>query len=175
MKAIIDEIDRQLLTLNVNMKAYGLCIPVVKGTQVHPVRVEDSKQVAIDDKWDVQYFHRLLPGTVTEDEEFSFGARYERRHVQMIRTVVITKKKLGFDWIETFIRKIPQFLKCAEILTEYKFVNLTEPMQINPDQDAIYNAEFGPAGDQYEKHRIPYIIYALEYGADFIKCAVVCS
>jgi len=144
VKAIIDEIDRQLLTLNVNMKAYGLCIPVVKGTQVHPVRVEDSKQVAIDDKWDV-------------------------------RTVVITKKKLGFDWIETFIRKIPQFLKCAEILTEYKFVNLTEPMQINPDQDAIYNAEFGPAGDQYEKHRIPYIIYALEYGADFIKCAVVCS
>ena len=175
MKMICDEIDREILTLKYNIKSYGLCIPVVKGAQIQPVPVDSDKAVSINDRWDVQYFHRLLPGIVNEDEEFSFGARYERRHTQTIRTVVIVKKKLGFDWIDVFIRKIPQFLRSSDILAEYKFVNLTEPMQTNPNQDEIYKMEFGPDNEQYEKHRIPYIIYALEYGADYIKCPVVCT
>lgn len=175
MKAICDEIDRNILTLDVNIKAYGLCIPVVKGAQVQPVPVDSDKAVSINDRWDVQYFHRLLTDTVIADEEFSYGGSYRRRHSQIVRTVVIIKKKMGFDWIDCFINKIPQFLKQAGILDEYMFVNLTEPMIEINDQDAIYKTEFGPDGEQYEKHRMSYIIYALEYAADYIKCIAVCS
>lgn len=175
MKCIIDEIDRNLLAMNVNMKAYGLCIPVIKGTQVHPVRVEDDKQVAINDKYDVQWFHRLLNDTFNADEEFSFGASYKRRHLHGIRTVVILKKKMGFDFLDSFINQFPSMLRTSQILTEYKFVNLTEPGIVNNDQDVIYKTEFGPDGEQYEKHRIPYIIHALEFAVDYIKCPVVCS
>lgn len=175
MKAICDEIDRNILTLNVNIKAYGLCIPVTKGTQIQPVPVDSDKAVSINDRWDVQFFHRLLNDNIIADEEFSYGAKYKRRHAQIIRTVVIVKKKMGFDWIDCFVNKIPQFLRQSNILEQYEFVNLTEPMAENNDQDVIYKTEFGPDHEQYEKHRMSYIIYAFEYAADYIKCPVVCT
>lgn len=174
MKEICDQIDCNILTLDVNMKSYGLCIPVVKGAQIQPVPVDSDKAVSINDRWDVQYFHRLMNDTITADEEFSFGGRYERRHSQILRTVVIVKKKMGFDWIDCFVNKIPQFLKQPNILTRYKFVNLTEPIAENNDQDAIYKLEFGPDHEQYEKHRMSYIIYAFEYAVDYIKCCAIC-
>lgn len=166
MKAILDQIDKSILASlsDKSVKAYGLCIQVKKGASIQPITIESKIQAAVNDEWDLCYFHRLLNDEVDDNEEFQFGGSTPKMHHQKVRTFVAIKRKLTDEFIDRFINAIPEKL----VMEGYKVIDVADGVLENNDQDAVYIAEYGDA--DYEKHRIPYYIYALEYDVNYIKC-----
>lgn len=172
MKEICDELDKVLIGVfpSDGLHLSGLCQLVIKGTQVHPVTVEDNKQVSISDNWDVLCYHRLNgKADYPESDEQDFGRSTGRKVIQPMRTVIAHKVKKGEEWIYDFLKGWPESLDVedGEGLDLYEFVDITG-MGLEVDQEGIYTVEFG--GGDYEKHRIPWNIYAIEYNIEFIRC-----
>lgn len=171
MKDICDKLDNILLAAlpNDGIRFFGLSQPVSKGDQTHPVTIQDDLQVSIDQKYDAICFHRLNgDASFAEDEEESFGRDTGRVRVQPMRTFIAHKKEKGEEWIDTFLNNFPNSLDIqSNGVNVYDFVDL-ENGNLRTDQLAIYNQEFGD--NSYEKHVIPWNIYALDYDVQFIKC-----
>lgn len=176
MKDICDKLDATLLGLfpNDGIKFNGLCQQVLKGNQTHPVTIEDNKQVSIQDNWDVICFHRLngqanfLP---SDEEEQDFGRSSGRVFSQPMRTVIAHKVTKGEEWIYTFAQAWPEELRITDSagVKLYEFVDVDD-INLDTDQETIYNTEWGE--NSYEKHRIPWNIYAIEYNIDFKRCVL---
>lgn len=172
MKDIVDNLDETLLGLmpNDGIQFNGLCQQVIKGEQVHPVTIEDKKQVAINDNWDVITFHRLNgDASFPEGKEQDFGRSTGRKRVQPMRMFIAHKVNKGEEWIDTFTNNFPLHLTISDtsgVLT-YEFVELTN-LALGVDQVAIYQEEFGE--NSYENHIQDWNIYALFYDVEFIKC-----
>lgn len=149
---------------------HGLCQLINKGDQPHPITIEGNQQVAIDQKWDALCYHRL-DGEATNDpdEEQSFGRSMRRVFIQPMRMVVAHKVDKGEHWIYDFAQAFPESLEIEDDDGNqvYELIDI-DNMSIITDQEAIYTQEFG-SGD-YEKHRIPWNIYAIQYQVRFIKC-----
>lgn len=172
MKDICDRLDAVLLNAfpNDGIKFAGLCQLVLKGNQPHPVTIEDNKQIAIDQKWDVLCYHRLNgKGDFLPDEEQDFGRSTGRTRVQPIRTIIAHKVEKGEEWIDYFLNGWPESISVTDAAGTniYDFVDI-ESMGLDVDQEGIYTTEFG--GGDYEKHRIPWNIYAIEWNAEYIRC-----
>lgn len=168
MTEIIDNINNAFNASAVckGVHVYGICKLVTKTDQPHPIDISDNKQISPDDKVEGQIYHRLLNDSpITDDLENSFGSKIQKRHSQQIRTVVLVKKLKGENWIDTLINLIPRNI---DGITNYKLIDIGS-ISKNTDQDAIFNTEFGNSG--YEKHRMTYLIYALEYNLEYIRCA----
>lgn len=166
MNAIIAEINR---TVNLDecskgVQLNGICELAVKSDQPHPVSIPEKKQVAPDDRYEAVVYHRLLNDVATDDLDNSFGSRVYKKHAQIVRTVVLAKMAKGKDWIDKFIDAMPEVI---DGLTNYKLVNINT-INKNTNQDEIFNTEFGEGN--YEKHRLSYNIYALEYTVEYIYC-----
>lgn len=166
MTEIIDYINEQFTgsTVFAGVHVNGICKLIVKGDQLHPVNILDDKQVAPNDRFDGIIYHRLLNDTITDSPDDSFGSVMEKQHAQIIRTVVLIDRKKGEGWIDLLVNLIP---KMIDGLTNYKRVDIGTITK-NTDQDAIFNTEFSESG--YEKHRAKYLIYALEYSLEYIRC-----
>lgn len=172
MKEICDKLDEILLAAlpNEGIRFFGLCQPVLKNDQTHPVTIEDNKQVSLDDKYKAICFHRLN-GTadIPESEEQDFGRSTGRKRSQPMRLFIAHKVIMGEEWIDTFWKEIPETLDVEDGsgLDIYEFVDITN-LSLDTNQVEIYNTEFGD--NNYEKHRIPWNIYAIEYNVEFIRC-----
>jgi hypothetical protein len=166
MLEIIENINSTIEASSISkgVKTYGICKLVTKENQPHPVAIADDKQVAPNDRWEGIIYHRLLNDAITESEEHSFGSRTEKLHNQQIRTVVMIKRIKTENWIDDLINVLPRQING---LTDYRLVNIGAITK-NTDQDTIFNTEFGQSG--YEKHRMTYLIYALEYSIEYIRC-----
>jgi hypothetical protein len=141
---------------------------VTKDKETKPVSVSldtnKKRPVAeIHDRFNGVFYHRILNSPWVLDEEFSFGATMAKRHQVRTRTVLAYKTQLGENFIFDFVKAFPEKLT----LTGYKFVTLEEGTLI-ADHEAVYNQEYG--NNSYEKHRIAWNIFALEYDIDFILC-----
>jgi hypothetical protein len=77
--------------------------------------------------------------------------------------VIALKHSLGEEFIFEFINEIPDKIS----ITGYKFVHL-QPGTLIADHEAVYNQEYGQSS--YDKHRISWNIFALEYDIDFMLC-----
>lgn len=167
MKELCDYID-QYFKDNLScpgFKFYGLSELVLKGTQIHPVTVNGREQVAINDKYDGIVFHRWI-GTPSEDsDEFSFGANIKKLYSARIRTILAFKVA---KFAEKFVIDFANALPLVPDVTGFDMVNMSESVVINTNQETIYKEEFG--ADNYEKHMLPWNIYAIEHDVDFIKC-----
>ncbi len=141
----------------------GICKLVIKTDQVHPVRILDDKQVIPNDKVVGVVYHRLLNDAITDDLDYSYGPIVAKRHAQQIRTVVMVKRERGENWIDELINLIPRNLDMAN----FKLIDIGGIAK-NTDQPIIYTTELGESG--YEKHRMSYLIYALEYNIEYITC-----
>lgn len=174
MKDICDKLDAELLALfpNDGINFAGLCQLVGKGDQPHPVTVEDNKQISIDDRWDVLLYHRLN-GTAqfvtSDEEEQDFGRSTGRVFSQPMITVIVHKVKKGEEWIYDFLQGWPEDVSVTNANGGliYDFVDIDE-IALDTEQEEIYSREFGAT--DYEKHRIPWNIYAVEYSIDFKRC-----
>lgn len=169
MTEIIDHINDQFEASSVcnGVNINGICKLVVKGDQVHPVAISDDKQVAPNDRYAGIIYHRLGNDAITDAVDDSFGSVIEKQHAQQIRTVVLIERKKGEGWIDDLINLIPKYIDGLTGYNRADIGNITK----NVDQDAIFNTEFGEPGTGYEKHRMKYLIYALEYNIEYINCA----
>jgi len=172
LKDICDQLDKVLIGEfpSDGIHFEGLCRLVTKSNQPHPVTVQDNKQVSIQDNWDILCYHRLNgQASFEESDEQDFGRSTGRKMIQPVRTVIAHKIKKGEEWIYDFCNGWPESLDVEDGsgLDLYEFVDITS-MALNVDQEGIYIQEFGESG--YEKHRIPWNIYAIEYNIEFIRC-----
>jgi hypothetical protein len=171
LETILNEIDKSLQSTfkSKGLKAYGLCELVTKDDKPNPVtvanKINKSREVAqIHDRFNGIFYHRVLPNVgLSEDEEFSFGSRLKIKKSPKIRTVVVTSVKLGEDFIYQFAAAIPDKLT----LTGYKFIFIKQGTLID-NHEAVYNEEYGQ--NSYDKHRINWNVYALEYDIEFMLC-----
>jgi hypothetical protein len=168
---IFDNIDQTLQAAfkNSGLKAYGLCELVEKDKKPNPVSVEvkpnKTRELAqIHDRYDGIFSHRIVGGSFTDDDDFTFGKRAARRFSGRARTVLAYKIKLGEDFIFSFVNTFPDRVSS---LSEYKFVHLSQGTLI-ADHEAVYIQEYG--NNSYEKHRTSWNIYAFEYDIEFILC-----
>lgn len=163
---IINKLDETMLGLfpNEGIRFEGLCDQVIKGDQVHPVTIDERRQVSINDRWGGLVFHRLLNSSLDPSDEQSFGRKTGKKFNQVLRTVIAVKAKKGEGFIIDFAQAIPETLTIADT---YEFINI-ESINLNMDQLSVHNTEFGETN--YEKHVQTWNIAALEYEIEFIKC-----
>lgn len=168
MTDIIDALDEYMDSLFTDhgCKAYGLAELVKKGASMSPVRVDTRTQIAINDNYDVQWYHRILSSGSVPNEEESFGDKIAREQRVRIRTVFASKHKKGETIRYDFANSLPESIE----IDGYRRIDLDENLTMIEDQENVYNTEFG-AGD-YEKHILSWNILALEYDILFIRCAV---
>jgi len=123
MTEIIDYINEQLNASEVcnGFNLNGICKLVTKTDQPHPVNILDDKQIAPNDRYDGIVYHRLLNDTITDAPDDSFGSVLEKQHSQIVRTVVMVKRKKGEGWIDDLINLIP---KTIDTITDYKRIDI---------------------------------------------------
>lgn len=176
MKDITDDIDTDIQSNLVddgidfaNSKFWGLAELIEKGKQVQPVTVDllgnpVRAQIAIDDKFDGIVYHRVLNSASIDSPE-SFGANIAIQFNVRLRTVLAYKvSKFAEEFVFDFINALPQRLT----VTGYDYINIAENISLVVDQKGIYEQEFG--GGEYEKHMIPWNIFAIEHDVQFVKC-----
>lgn len=170
MKDICNKLDAILLSSfpNDGIEFNGLCQLVTKTTQTHPATIPDNKQVSIDQKFDVVTYHRIINDAIfNENEEQDFGRSTGRTLVQPMIMVVASKAKKGEEWIYGFMQGFPESIETDGLSETYDFIDIKN-MALEVDHEGIYNREFGD-GD-YEKHRIPWNLYAIRYDVTFQRC-----
>lgn len=168
MTDVIEALDTHLDSLfaSKGMKAMGLCELIKKGASIQPVNVDSRQHVAINDRYDGIWYHRVLSTGSTASEENSFGSSVAKMQDVRIRTVLATKHKLGETLRYDFANSIPSILE----VEGYRMVDISENVTMIEDQEGIYSQEFG--GGDYEKHATAWNINAMEYDISFIRCEV---
>ena len=167
MKDICDQIDLYILSkLDCpGIKFFGLAELATKANQPHPVTIPDREQIAINDRYDGIFYHRLLSSGLTQPEEEQRGNVSIAVFSSRMRSVLAFKvKKFAEEFIYDFNNAMPDLLT----ISGYHSVDVTNNVGINAEQEAIYKTEFG--GGDYEKHILTWNIYAMEYNVEFIKC-----
>lgn len=155
--------------LGAECHAYGLCETVKKGAAIMPVTVDDRKQIAINDRYDVQWYHRIISSGSAPKEEDSFGDTIAKEQQVRIRTVFASKHKKGEQIRYDFANGIPSIMT----ISGFRRVDFDENVTIIEDQEGVYSQEFG--GGDYEKHITAWNIVAIEHQINFIRCeAAVC-
>lgn len=168
MTNVIEALDEYMdgLFTDHGCKAHGLAELVKKGASQSPVHVDTRAQIAISDKYDVQWYHRILSSGSTPSEEDSFGDKVARSHRVRIRTVFASKHKKGETIRYDFANSLPESIE----VEGYRRIDLDENVNMIEDQEGLYNQEFGAA--DYEKHILSWNIVAMEYDISFIRCKV---
>lgn len=167
MTDICENIDQSILdTIPCDgIKFFGLCELAIKGTQPFPVTINDRKQVSIDDNFLGIAYYRLLSSAAPQPEAFMWGNKMNNVFKSRIRNVLAYKvDEFTEEYVFDYVNAIPEWLD----LDGYKLVDIENNTTIIADHEAVYKTEFG--GGDYEKHRLAWNIYAIEYDIDFIKC-----
>lgn len=167
MTDIIEAFDAYMIArfIDKGLKPYGLAELIKKGSSVQPVHVTTRQHIAINDKWDGQWYHRIISSGKATSEEDSFGSTEAKVQTVRLRTVFATKHKMGELIRYSFARTIPDILT----VEGYRRVDFSNDLTMIEDQEGVYNQEWG-AGD-YEKHATAWNIVAMEYDVSFIACA----
>jgi hypothetical protein len=165
MKKITQKLDDILLTRlpNDGIKFYGLAELVSKENSRYPVTVNDRGKVAIDDKWDAVFYHRVISNNPSLSEEFSFGLRTATMNQVTLRTVVAYKINKGEEWRYTFANAYPQMMQ----LTGYEYIQFS-PTAFNEDHESVMNEEFVEV--KYHDHRLPWNVFSFDNIVEFVKC-----
>ena len=169
MKEIIDLMDQRIFELLGVGKFYGVCKITSSQSEIFP-RTDNTKpeKVAPNDKYPVAIYHRLLDGSIADNEDLSFGRTKKRQNVQQIRTIVILDTKSDVT-IEDVYEAIPDEV----ILCDYKSIWINSEINLNYNQNSIREEEWGTA--YADKFEMRFNLYALEYSIEYIKCdADVC-
>lgn len=167
MEKICNEIDKVILAAlpNAGLKAYGLCELIKKQNQPIPTTVDSTRKTAeIRSEFDGVFYHRLLSASLLQDEDMSFGDELSDRISARLRTVLAYKVHLGEDFIFDFGKVIPQKIE----LNGFKFIQRSAAMDLIADHEAVHDQEWGAT--DYERHRTPWNIFAIEYNVEFILC-----
>jgi hypothetical protein len=176
MTSIIEAIDQWTLkryAASTTEKLYGLCELMRKtagegGEEIFPVTIPGRVRVSIDDRFNfITWMRWAQPVTYEASEEFSFGKSEARVGTIPIRLVLAHKTTLGEDLVFDFINAFPSRFR----IPGYDFVHVVASPSIDPDHEAIVQAELGPnLYPTYEKHRVTWNIYLINLSIQFLEC-----
>lgn len=166
MNELIEYIDEQICACVGNVKSYGLCHLLIGDNESFPGTVAKQSVKAIpDDRNDVTIYHRLLNGSYNDREDLSFGRRVTAQNGQKIRTVVFVKYECD-HFIDDIVNALPDNFE----VTNYQFANVSKDITLIRDRESIWNEEF--TGAYKDRYQMKFLIYALEYDLQYIKCNV---
>lgn len=171
MREILDHIDGLIHDCLPEIEQYGLCHLIEDDNEDrYPSTLyEQSKKITPDDRFEFQYYHRLLNGNSSASEDLSFGRSQSVLVSQEIRTVIFARMKCdNLRFINDFINVIPDNIVLDESPTEYKKITVSKNINLIRDSNAIWEDEFS---DSYkDKYQKVWNIYALEFNIEYIKC-----
>lgn len=158
-----------------NRKLFGFCELMRKTAgdggveQVFPVTIDGRVHVSIDDKFNfITWIRWAQPVTYEANEEWSFGNSEARFGNIPLRLVFAHKTILGEDLVFDFVNAFPSKFT----VPGFKLVFTNANLSIDPDHEAIVQAELGPANYiAYEKHRFKWNVYVLNINVQFLECA----
>lgn len=164
--------DRYASTYDV--KLFGFCELMRKTAgdgkeeQLFPATIPGRIQVSIDDRYNfITWMRWAQPVQYEVSEDWTFGNSEARVGVIPIRLVIAHKTSLGEDVVFDFINAFPSKFSVAGF--QFVFTNATPT--IDPDHEAIVQAELGPASYlAYEKHRVTWNVYVLNINVQFMEC-----
>lgn len=173
MVDLIDHINEEISACIGTGKFYGLCRQIQDDKGIYPATVkEPAEKVSPSDKWKVLVYHRLMDGTVTDSEEFSFGRHPLVHNSQNVRMVVFVAFSEGETIIDDIINGMPDKIELEDNI-DYKFSEVGTSVTLIRDRNAVWEQEFGQA--YKDKYQMRYNIYAVEYTIDYIKCSTCVS
>lgn len=145
------------------------------GDQPFPVVVNQTSdrsviQVSLDDRYQFISWFRL-PGQIgfSDNEDDLWGLREGKRQTASLRWIVAHRVEHGENLIIELTNHVRSILRG---LQGYDFVFATVS-NINADHEEIYTTELGQT--VYEKHRLPWNIYAVDIDIEYIVCPVESS
>lgn len=155
-------------------KLFGFCELMRKTAgegsveQVFPVTIPGRTQVAIDDRYNfITWIRWAQPVTYEANEDWSFGNSEARFANLPLRIVLAHRTTLGEDLVFDFVNAFPSKFT----VPGFKFVFTNANLSIDPDHEAIVQAELGPANYLvYEKHRITWNVYVINVNVQFLEC-----
>lgn len=176
MTSIIEAIDQW--TLNrygiYNEKLFGFCELMRKTAgegsveQIFPVTIPGRQQVSIDDRYNfITWIRWAQPVSYENSEDWSFGNSEARFATLPLRLVLVHKTTLGEDLVFDFVNAFPSKFS----ISGFKLVFTNANLSIDPDHEAIIQAELGPANYLvYEKHRFNWNVYVININVQFLEC-----
>lgn len=177
MTQIIEAIDAWTLSRytspTFNAKLYGFCELMKKSAgdgsveQNMPVTIPLKRQVAIDDKFNFQTWMRWInPATYEATEEWQYGNREVRVSTLPLRLVLVHRTSLGENIVWDFVNNFPDKFT----IDGFQFVFTNAAVSVDPDHEAIVQAELGPSYIVYEKHRFDWNVYVININVQFLEC-----
>lgn len=168
MTEIIDYIDHQIKTCIGEARCIGLCHQIDNEEgNVYPTQFKRrSEMVTPDDRFNITIYHRLVDGDIAPREDVPFGRNVVPLTEQTIRTVVFVKMELGHDVILDIINSLPN----RGEIDGFKNMVISKEISLSRNQKEIWEDEYGNNYD--DKYIKLYLIYALEYNVQFVKCNV---
>lgn len=176
MTEIIEAIDAWTLDRykSYDTKLYGFCELMRKTSgegaveQIFPVTIPDRKHVSIDDKFNfITWMRWIQPASYEASEEWQYGKTDVRVGTIPIRLVLAHRTSLGENVIWDFVNNFPDKFT----IEGFQFVFTNASISVDPDHEAIHQAELGPANYiTYEKHRFTWNIYVININVQFLEC-----
>lgn len=176
MTEIIEAIDAWTASryTSYDKKLFGFCELMRKTAgegsvdQVFPVTIPGRVHVSIDDRYNfITWIRWIQPATYENNEDWSFGNSEARVGILPLRLVLAHKTSLGENVVFDFINAFPSKFT----ISGFQFVFTNANLSIDPDHEAIVQAELGPANYLvYEKHRFTWNLYVLNINVQFLEC-----
>ncbi len=168
MTDLIAHIDEQIKScLGIEEKFYGLCELQESESETFPYVIGSLRKdrVSANDKYQVAIYHRILSGSLADDENMSFGRTMKKRQTLNVRMVVILDVKLGENYIDKIIFALPDKID----ISAYHLAEVGSEISKIIDHPGIAGQEFGEAwADKISVHR--FNLYAIEYQLQYINC-----
>jgi hypothetical protein len=174
MTEIIQAIDTQTLTFlsgysGYTNKLFGFCELVKFGAkgqdQPIPATIPDREKVSLNDAYKVITWIRQTDVVQYEDNpDFSYGTKEARFANLPLRLIFCNKVELGENLVYDFVEFLPSKIS----VSGYKLVFIKPELPVNPDHETIYLTELG--NTVYERHRIPWNVYAITLNIQYMKC-----
>lgn len=166
MTDLLDYIDLQIKSCIGEARMFGLCHLVEDDSaNVYPSTFQErAEKVSPDNRFLITIYHRLLDGNLDAREDISFGRTMTAQNAQKIRTVVFIKMSEGHSKIDDIVNSLPDSFE----VDGYQFANVSKSISLDRNQKAVWEAEYGEA---YQDKMIKqFLVYALEYDLQYIKC-----
>jgi phage anti-repressor protein len=173
---IVDHIDKAILCC-LTGKSWGLCRQLLddKG-EIYPATYEMKQgryeKVTPYDKYRVQWFHRLNDSSLGDSETYSFGRTLTKINSTQVRTILLSEFALNETPLNSMLDAMVDFMSPVSSnitqLSDYKFVEFGDSINVSRNRTEIWNAEFSNA--YRDKYQMRYNIYAIEFTIDYIKC-----
>jgi hypothetical protein len=150
-------------------KLFGFCEIVNFGAkgqdQPIPVTIPAREKVSLDDRYKVITWTRQTePVQYDDNSEFAYGKKEARFASLQLRLIFSNKVEIGENLVYEFVESLPSKLS----VSGYKLVFVNPSLPVNPDHENIYLTELGAT--VYERHRIPWNVYAITLNIQYIKC-----